>query len=559
MVTFTPIKEKGEAVGSFSVSRMRKVDPATNQPPGVPEFTPPGVEGYNPQTGDVDRALRSQGASAAHGAADIATLGFGDEISALLAAPFSDKTYPQIRDEIRGMQGQAQADNPGSHLAGQVVGGLGQAMVTGPAAVGSTLGRTALGMGAEGAALLGLHGVGSGETAQERAVGGAVGAGLGSGIGFASPLVMGGAQALGRRMLTPFATSPERQAAVQTLSREGVPLTAGQRTGSKSLMATESELGGRKAADIAEDQARAFTDAAMKRAGGSGLATPDNLAANKARLGNEFNAMSARNTLQADKVLVQDIQKTLGRYEKLLETQQKPIIRGIVKDVVDRIKASGGKLSGEEYQTIRSDLSRAASSTTNQTLGSAFRGVRNALDDAMDRSIPAAEKGKWRELRKQYGNQKVLQSASLGSGEDAGMGIISPARLRTAAATGNREGFATGSSDFTELAKAGQTALTPLPNSGTPMRLRAQHLGMPVGLAGVGGGVGYSQEGLPGLLAGAGIGALTPKLAGSLLMSSIGQKYLGNQLLPETASPALRGLLSELLSASSRPIAISGN
>lgn len=557
MVTLTPVGKK-DGVKSFSLSAMGKVDPATNQPPGVPTFVPPGVEGYNPQTGMVEGGP-SQAMSAGQGAADITTFGFGDELSAGLIAPFSDKTYPQVRDEIRGMQKGAQAENPGSFLGGQLGGGLAQALFTGPAAVGPTLGRTALGMAGEGAALLGLYGVGSGETAAERAVGGAVGAGLGAGIGALSPLVMGGAQSLGRRLLTPFATSPERQAAVATLSREGVPLTAGQRTGSKSLMATESELGGRKAADIAEDQGRAFTDAAMKRAGGSGLATPDNLAANKARLGNEFTAMSARNTLQADRVLAQDIQKTLGRYEKLLETQQKPIIRGIVKDVLDRVKSGSGRLSGEEYQTIRSDLSRAASSTTNQTLASAFRGVRNALDDAMDRSIPAAEKGKWRELRKQYGNQKVLQSASLGAGEDAGMGIISPARLRTAASTGNRDGFATGASDFTELAKAGQAAMTPLPNSGTPMRLRAQHLGMPIGLAGVGGGVGYSQDGLQGLLAGAGLGALTPKLAGSLLMSSVGQKYLGNQLLPETASPALRGLLSELLSGSARPIAISGD
>ena len=33
--------------------RTPSVDPATNQPPGVPAFVPQGVEGYNPQTGEV--------------------------------------------------------------------------------------------------------------------------------------------------------------------------------------------------------------------------------------------------------------------------------------------------------------------------------------------------------------------------------------------------------------------------------------------------------------------------------------------------------------------------
>ena len=58
----------------------------------------------------------------------------------------------------------------------------------------------------------------------------------------------------------------------------------------------------------------------------------------------------------------------------------------------------------------------------------------------MERSIAAnnpADSGAWATLRNQYGNMKVLSKASLGGGEDAGLGVISPARLRMAASGGN--------------------------------------------------------------------------------------------------------------------------
>ncbi|TIR40398.1 MAG: hypothetical protein E5X16_02890, partial [Mesorhizobium sp.] len=122
----------------------------------------------------------------------------------------------------------------------------------------------------------------------------------------------------------------------------------------------------------------------MQKAGGSGRATPDNLAALKGNLGQQFDDLASRNTMVADRQLAQDMGKTLNRYGKLLETQQKPIINNLVDDIVQRVRANNGTLSGPEYQTIRSDLSQAAQSTTNQTLKSAFKGLRDSLDDAME-------------------------------------------------------------------------------------------------------------------------------------------------------------------------------
>jgi hypothetical protein len=253
--------------------------------------------------------------------------------------------------------------------------------------------------------------------------------------------------------------------------------------------------------------------------------------------------------MNADQQFGQDIGQTLNRYGRLLEPQQRPIINNITDDLLTRIGANNGTLPGTEYQAIRSDLSLAAKSTNNQALSGAFRGIRNALDNAMERSINPADAGRWGQLRRQYGNMKTIQRASLGGGEDAGLGIISPARLRMAAATGNQEGFATGASDFSQLAKAGQAIMTPLPQSGTAPRLAARNLWSMVPAI-LGGGAG-SPFGPVGAMAGVAAGAAAPKLAGAFLMSPVGQRYFANQLLAGPLSPQMRAAMSLLLTNSS--------
>jgi len=364
----------------------------------------------------------------------------------------------------------------------------------------------------------------------------------------ATPFALAGA----RRAITPNVINQERQAAASVLRSEGVPLTAGQQTGSRTLRYAESELGGGKAADFIERQGQAFTDAAMKRAGGSGLATSDNLKTLNDRLGSDFTNISSRNTLVPDRQFGQDVGATLNRYGKLLEAQQKPIINNISDDLIQRIQANNGVIPGTEYQAIRSDLSLAAKSTTNPALSGAFNGLRNALDKAMERSIAInnpSDLGTWGKLRRQYGNMKVLERAAVGAGEEAGMGIISPARLRSAAATGNRGGFARGDSEFSDLAKAGQAIMTPLPQSGTAPRLRAQNLFAMIP-AMMGGTAGAGVGGPLGAAAGVAAGAALPKVAGSILMSKPIQSYLTNQKFAGSSSAKLTDLLPLLLSSS---------
>lgn len=354
--------------------------------------------------------------------------------------------------------------------------------------------------------------------------------------------------ALASKAISPFsgAISPERQALVDTLRAEGVNPTAGQITGSRGLRFAESELGGGVARNMADDQARAFTEAAMSRAGQQGIASADNMAAMNTRLGQGFNDISARNTLVSDAQLGNDIGSVLNRYGKLLETQQKPIIDDLATDIVTRISAGGGKMPGAEYQTIRSDLSKAAQSATNQNLSSALKGLRDSLDNAMARSISPDDAAEWARLRSEYGNMKVLEKAASGAGENAAEGMISPAKLRQAAQTGRQGQYVRGNGDLDALARAGQI-LSPLPDSGTASRLAVRGLmSTPAAAGAIAGGV--TGDVITGL-AGAAAGAAVPAVAGRALMSRPIQSYLTNQLAPNmsTMDPRMLTVIQALI------------
>lgn len=543
--------------------RFGGVDPTTNQPPGVPEYNP-GVEGYDPQTGEVSRDPRSRLASAAHGAADVGTFGFGDELASYLGSAITGDPREQVLAEMRGMQRQAQADNPGSYLAGQIGGGIAQGagLVAGglsPAAHAINAGWRLPGVmaasGVEGGVLGALHGAGAGETADERTKGALIGGGVGFGLGAAMPAVVQGASRLRSKIVSPFKTSPERTAAANLLQQEGVPLTAGQKTGSRALRYAESEIGGGRAADIMEEQARAFTDAAMRRAGGSGLADGDNLRSLQSTLSQGFDDISARNALALDAPMARDILGTLNEYNAVLPTEQKSILGNIASDIVERMKAGGGKLSGKDYQAIRSRLTTRAHNArgSDNELAAAYRGLRDALDSGMERSINPADAGKWGELRRQWGNLKILERAATGGGEDAALGMISPARLRMAASSGNQGAYARGHGDFAELAKAGQAVMTPLPNSGTASRLSARNIGTGVtSILGAGAG---SGAGVPGAMAGAFLGSLAPAAVGRAMMTGPVQRYLSNQVATGAADPMRQAIINALLTGSTSAFA----
>lgn len=565
--------EQSAIVGFQQAFGAPRVDPTTNQPPGVPEYVPPGVEGYDPQTGEVAREPRSRLASAAHGAADVGTFGFGDELASYVGSAITGDPREQVLAEMRGMQRQAQADNPGSYLAGQIGGGIAQGagLVAGglsPAAHAINAGWRLPGVmaasGVEGGVLGALHGAGAGETADERLSGGIGGLALGAGMGALAPAVVQGVSSVARRAVSPFRISPERLAAAQTLRSEGVPVTAGQLTGNRSLRFSESELGGRTAANLMDDQKDAFTKAILGRAGvTANRATPEVVDDAFRAVGQQFDDLAARNTLTADAQMIQDVRAVFNNYGlNTNETARRPIVEKLTRDIVGA--SSKGQVSGGAYQKLSKELAKAARAAGKDfEAKEALYGLREALDGAMERSMVAAQSpdiGAWQAVRTQYRNLLPIEAAATRAGEDAAEGLISPANIRNAAIQlQGRRAYARGQGDFADLARAGSMLLSPLPDSGTAGRLRAQNLaafGPMIGGAVIGGGAGAYQSGdMAGAMAGAAAGALAPRVAGRALMSRPVQSYLSNQIATGAPDPLKRAIMNAILTGNTSALA----
>lgn len=357
--------------------------------------------------------------------------------------------------------------------------------------------------------------------------------------------------AIGARMISPMAgsISPQRQDLIDTLMAEGVTPTAGQRTGSKALQIAESELGGATARNMADDQARAFTEAAMARTGNRGLATPENMTALNDRLGQGFQSISARNAIRSDPQFGNDIGKVLQEYERVLPTAQREIVTNMADDIIDVAATNGGSIPGEVYQATRSRLTKMAQAARNSDpqYAEALRGLRNSLDDAMSRSVSPDDAAEWARLRREYGNMKVLEKAAVGAGENAAEGLISPAKLRQAATTGRQGGYARGEGDLDALARAGQI-MTPLADSNTASRLAVRGVMTAPTVAGA--ALGGQTGDVANALMGAVIGSAAPAVAGRALMTRPVQSYLANQVAPDmsTIDPRTLAVIQSLVS-----------
>lgn len=368
----------------------------------------------------------------------------------------------------------------------------------------------------------------------------------------AGALAGGLAPSAARRAVTPFPISPERAAMAKALEGEGVTLTAGQKTGSNSLRYMESELGGGKAANMMETQGEQFTAAALKKAGvDAPRATPEVIDGAFSKVGQQFDDLASRNTLIPDKPLIDDLRSTINEYGSLVpESSRAPIVESITNDIVSAIRKNGS-LPGDSYQALRSRLDKMArSAKSDPQLSDTLRGIKNSLDDAMERSIQAnnpADAGAWQDVRNQYRNLLVIEKAATGAGENAAAGLISPSALRNATVQQGRRAYARGQGDFAELSRAGEGVMKPLPNSGTAGRTAARNLGVPVATSGIGGALG----GFPGAIAGAAV----PYAVGRALLSGPGRAYLGNQAaagLP-TSDPKIAAIIAALMNRPQLP------
>lgn len=338
------------------------------------------------------------------------------------------------------------------------------------------------------------------------------------------------------RAVTPLPASARHQRLVDILQNEGVTsLTAGQRTGNNALKYAESILGdgpgaGQGTSRIQQEGQEQFTRAAMRRAGqGLDDATPETLLANQQRLNQQFEQLATRHNLVPDNQMITEITDAVRRYRNIPNSQQAQMLQGYIDDIIPHINA--GAMPGVEYQPMRSMLSSDSHAVrqTDPYLSRALAGLRDALDNAMERSIPAnsGDRELWRQSRREYGAQEVIKKAASKAGEATAEGQITPSNLRNTAAAENRSEYALGRGPFSELGRAGEGVMKPLPNSGTAQRNLLTDIAK----------------------------MLITAPTGRALTSAPVQGYLGNQAIAETLRnmpPARQAALIALLGESGR-------
>ncbi|WPM80918.1 hypothetical protein R5W60_04245 [Brucella pseudintermedia] len=527
---------------------------------------------------EADRIEAARNPSALSDASDSIVrsgLPFGDEIAGALGAiprAISDmaggegfdlgRSYDRSVALERELQRRAEERSPIASGVGTAAGGVMLANALAPIsateklAKGAGIGKTALTSAVDSGILGSVYGAGEGENMGERAQNALSSGTAGAAVGFATPLVVSGLSKVASKVVSPFASSPERQAMADVLKREGVELTAGQRTGSNALRYAESEIGGKAAADIAERQAEQFTSAALKRAGiDAKRGTPEVIDDAFSRIGKQFDDLAANNKLVPDRQMAADLQSSVkGYFQNVPEAARVPMVENVTRDIVTA--ARNGPITGEAYQSLRSRLDKAArSAARDPQLSEAYRGIRDTLDDAMQRSIAKAnpnDLGKWQTARRHYRNMLTLEKALTGAGENAALGLISPSQLRNATVQQGRRAYARGRGDFAELARAGEALMKAMPQSGTAPRNAARAMGtsIPAVLGALAGNT--AAPGI-GTVAGMAAGAAAPYAAGRVMMTGPMQRYLSNQLLSSGMAPATAGTVNRLLTGSTLP------
>lgn len=488
-----------------------------------------------------------------------------DVIAAGIGALSPDLTFQDALTQARemslsGKQGEAQQQNPGTFTAGKVVGNIAGTILPASAAtksigmaapvlskapiIGKSLSGLAKGIGAS-KGLIGVPAAGAVQGGMSTlmtegdlsgVLPGAIGAGVVGGLG---------------KVMKPIADSSisrARKGFVSTLKKAGIDdLTPGQLTGNTALQTIDSILSklpltAGSAQKKAESQLKKFTSEALRFAGQKGdEITPEVRRLAEENFSQRYSNLMKNEVVNIDQPVIDKIVEISADQLEALPTTVKPIIQKYMRDIVQ----SGGKLTGTAYQKARSAMtqqSRSLSVTDPYTAG-VLRDLRNTLDDAAGRSLPANKQGAWKELQKQYANYKSIQKAATNVSNDSLEGMLSPSSLLRAVETANKTKGQAGYGELYDLSRSGRSVLADsVPDSGTAQRLFYQNL-ITGGLGGLGvGGATYGATQDPGTAALAGVLALGgPKAIQAFLNSKAGQAYFTKGIPGGTALSSQSG------------------
>lgn len=385
--------------------------------------------------------------------------------------------------------------------------------------------------------------------------------------GFGSNIVEG----IGRRVISPGGgAAPELLAAADTLKKAGVDVTAGQKTGSPSILAAEGDTAlGQAFFGSAPNspQMQQFTEASMRTLGSNAkLATQDAMDEAKDDIVKRMNDAVAGIDVRPTFSLIDDISKVKTNYIANTNRTVRPEIIENISNQVNNAARTGQPISATQMAEWRRNLGQHLYSNDNFVADAAYS-IRSSLDDAIENSMMAAGQPEriaaWKQSRDQYRNFLAMEDALKPNKVRGIHGIVTPQDLINSVTKQDRRGVITGKrGEISDLAQSGVLAAKPLPATRGNQALRSS---MPLteGLASIPAGIGALQAasllGLgpvgTALTTGVAMGvpavdAARRAVMGQAMRPTV-QKYLGNQLvnrqIPSSAvAPAVRGAASSL-------------
>lgn len=393
-----------------------------------------------------------------------------------------------------------------------------------------------LSLNAPGASALSSQGVGNAAT---RIAGGAIAGGsmagainpedVGTGavLGGALPAVVKGAGMVGSKIAQKMQVSPEVAQLAQKAKSLGIDIPADRLADSKILNAGAASL------DYVPFSGRIATETKMNNQIKKALSktfgeNTDNLskdlfAKTQQKLGKGFDDFLTKNKVNVDQQLYDDMQGSLTKAKNELSADNYRIIENQVKDLWGKI--DNGIIDGNAAYNVKKTLDRLGRGNGNEAYHA--REVRNALMDALKRSVSPDKAMEFTDLQRKYSNLKSLQKLASNSAE----GEISMARL------GNID---SPNPEVSDLAKIAATFAKGRESPHGAM----QRVTIGSGIAALGGGAlaGLAVPVAAGLTVGR--GANMALNSNALRNVMLGQQATTNSLADLLANPATRAAIS---------------
>jgi hypothetical protein len=479
--------------GSIGATLLAPVDMAKDAMAGK-GFS---LESNRQRRADMDSALSSMGAetdSFGYGAGKLA-----GEVAGTAGVP---GVLAKGAQALKAAPALVQALRTGGLAANGVTGAKGMALRTAAGALGG--------------------GVSAGMVNPEDVKTGAVIGGVLPGAGKLAGMT---GEKIGKALRGSEVLSPEVKALAQRAADLGIDVPADRLGDSKFLNAITSGLNyvpGSGRAATEQKMTDQLAKAASNLVGENTSNLTKALRDAKTTIGGKFDTFLKGNTISVDQALKDGVDDVLRTAEKELGPDALKPIQNQVAEIFT--KGASGQIDGQAAYNIKKSLDRIGKGTGNEAFHA--RQLRDALMDALERSVGPQAAADFKVARQQYGNMKSLEKIAQNGAE----GDISVARLANMKNIGN--------SQLQELADIAAQFVKPR---------EAQHGSMQRAFAalGIGGAVGLPA--LAGTMAGG-------RLANTLLNSQSAKQLMLN---PATVPPGLiealrRGALAAPVAANAQ-------